>query len=189
MKAVSVGADEHPSAAFRAAREHPVMVLNRHQPEAMLVHLDDESLLTEPGIRRALAIALYRDQSLSLRSGGSVLRTRNGRVHSAGGTARNSSGEGKCGHRTRGYRGDRRLAARLVAADASPLIGLAAAGAFDLLRKLHGLAVTGLTGVLLAAKSAVGEQRPSILRAPGTSNFRLSNEIADAVLEQAGEDG
>ena len=66
MKAVSVGADEHPSAAFRAAREHPVMVLNRHQPEAMLVHLDDESLLTEPGIRRALTIALYRDQSLSL---------------------------------------------------------------------------------------------------------------------------
>ena len=42
------------------------MVLNRHRPEALLVHLDDESLLSAPGIRRALATALYREQSLSL---------------------------------------------------------------------------------------------------------------------------
>lgn len=42
------------------------MVLNRHRPEALLVHLDDDSLLAEPGIRRALATALYRDRSLSL---------------------------------------------------------------------------------------------------------------------------
>lgn len=41
-------------------------MLNRHRPEALLVHLDGESLLSEPGIRRALATALYRDQSLSL---------------------------------------------------------------------------------------------------------------------------
>ena len=82
------------------------------------------------------------------------------------------------------------MAARLVAADASPLIGLAAAGASDLLRKLHGLAVTGLTGVLLAAKSArlASSVRPFFERLE-TSNFRLSNEIVDAVLEQAGEDG
>ena len=42
------------------------MVLNRHKPQALLVHLDDDTLLSEPGIRRALATALYRDQSLSL---------------------------------------------------------------------------------------------------------------------------
>lgn len=30
------------------------------------MHLDDVSLLAEPGIRRALAAALYRDRSLSL---------------------------------------------------------------------------------------------------------------------------
>lgn len=42
------------------------MVLNRHRPEALLVHLDDDSLLAAPGIRRALATALYRDRSLSL---------------------------------------------------------------------------------------------------------------------------
>ena len=67
MKAVSVRAlKNNPSAALRAAREHPVMVLNRHQPEAILFHLEDDTLLAEPGIRRALATALYRDQSLSL---------------------------------------------------------------------------------------------------------------------------
>ena len=67
MKAVSVRElKNNPSAALRAAREHPVMVLNRHRPEAILFHLDEDSLLAEPGIRRALATALYRDESLSL---------------------------------------------------------------------------------------------------------------------------
>ena len=67
MKAVSVRAlKSNPSEALRAAREHPVMVLNRHRPEAILFHLDDDTLLAEPGIRRALATALYREQSLSL---------------------------------------------------------------------------------------------------------------------------
>ena len=36
--------------------------------------------------------------------------------------------------------------ARLVAADASPLIGLAAAGAFDLLRKLFGTVIATAVG-------------------------------------------
>ena len=67
MKAFSVRElKNNPSAALREAREHPVMVLNRHRPEALLVHLDDDSLLAAPGIRRALATALYRDRSLSL---------------------------------------------------------------------------------------------------------------------------
>ncbi len=67
MKAVSVRElKNNPSAALRAARAHPVMVLNRHHPEAILFHLDDDSFLSEPGIRRALATALYREQSLSL---------------------------------------------------------------------------------------------------------------------------
>ena len=67
MKAVNVRQlKNNPSEALREARKHPVIVLNRHQPEALLVHLDDDSLLAEPGIRRSLATALYRDQSLSL---------------------------------------------------------------------------------------------------------------------------
>ena len=67
MKTISVRElKNNPSAALREAREQPVMVLNSRRPEAMLVHLDDESLLSEPGIRPALATALYRDRSLSL---------------------------------------------------------------------------------------------------------------------------
>ena len=67
MRAFSVrDLKNNPSVALRAAREHPVIVLNRHQPEAVLFHLDDESLLAEPGIRLGLAVALYREHSLSL---------------------------------------------------------------------------------------------------------------------------
>ena len=67
MKAVNVRQlKNNPSEALREARKHPVIVLNRHEPEALLVHLDDDSLLAEPGIRRSLATALYRDRSLSL---------------------------------------------------------------------------------------------------------------------------
>ena len=67
MKAVSVRQlRSNPSAALREAREQPVMVLNRQQPEALLVHLGDDSLLAEPDIRLALATALYKDESLSL---------------------------------------------------------------------------------------------------------------------------
>ena len=67
MKAVSVRElKNNPSAALRAAREDPVMVLNRHQPEAVLVHLSDDSLLSEPGMRQAIATSLFRDGSLSL---------------------------------------------------------------------------------------------------------------------------
>ena len=58
MKAFSVRElKNNPSVALRAAREDPVMVLNRHKPQALLVHLDDDTLLAEPGIRRALATA------------------------------------------------------------------------------------------------------------------------------------
>jgi antitoxin (DNA-binding transcriptional repressor) of toxin-antitoxin stability system len=67
MKAVNIRQlKNNPSEALREARKHPVVVLNRDQPEALLVHLDDEALLGEPGVRRALATALYRDESLSL---------------------------------------------------------------------------------------------------------------------------
>jgi predicted HTH domain antitoxin len=67
MKAVNVRQlKNNPSEALREARKHPVVVLRRDQPEALLVHLDDEELLTEPGVRGALATALYRDESLSL---------------------------------------------------------------------------------------------------------------------------
>ena len=67
LKAVSVRERKNnPSAALRSAREQPVMVLNRHQPEAMLIHLSDDALLGEPGVRQAIAASLFRERSLSL---------------------------------------------------------------------------------------------------------------------------
>ena len=139
MKAFSVRElKNNPSVALRAAREHPVIVLNRHQPEAVLIHLDDESLLSEPGVRCALATALYRDRSLSL---GQAAR------FSGFGTAAfiqhsvetwHPGGTRKRRYHKRGHRSDRRMADRFVAADASPLIGLATAGAFHLLKELFG---------------------------------------------------
>ena len=67
MKTVSVrDLKNNPSSALRAAREQPVMVLNRREPEAVLIHLSDDSLLSESGIRQAIATSLFRERSLSL---------------------------------------------------------------------------------------------------------------------------
>ncbi len=54
--------------------------------------------------------------------------------------------------------------------------------------RAHGLAVTGLAGVLLAAKRAgfVSSVGPFFERLEG-SDFRLSEEVIRTVLEQAGE--
>ena len=56
----------NPSAVLRMARKDLVVVMNRDQPEALLFHLDDEGLLGEPGVRLALATALYKSESLSI---------------------------------------------------------------------------------------------------------------------------
>ncbi len=67
MKAVTVrelGND--PSTVLREARTDPVIVLGRDRPEAVLIHLSDDSLLGEQGIRLAIATALYRSESVSL---------------------------------------------------------------------------------------------------------------------------
>ena len=67
MKAVSLSELKiNPSAALRAAHEHPVVVLNRQRPEAVLVHLGADSAFDEPSIRLALAMALYREGSISI---------------------------------------------------------------------------------------------------------------------------
>lgn len=67
MKAVNVRQlKNNPSDALRMARKQPVVVMNRDRPEAVLFHLDDEGLLGEPGVRLALATALYKSESLSI---------------------------------------------------------------------------------------------------------------------------
>ena len=73
MKAVNIRQlKNNPSDALRMARKAPVVVLNRDQPEALLFHLDDEGLLGEPGVRLALATALYRSESVSLGRGAKI---------------------------------------------------------------------------------------------------------------------
>jgi len=62
----------NPSDALRMARKAPVVVMNRDQPEALLFHLDDQGLLGEPGVRLALATALYRSESVSLGRGARI---------------------------------------------------------------------------------------------------------------------
>ncbi len=67
MKTVNVRElKNNPSSALRLAREDVVVVMNRDTPDAVLVHLDDETLLNMPGVRLALATALFRDGDLAL---------------------------------------------------------------------------------------------------------------------------
>lgn len=73
MKSVNVRQlKNNPSEALRMARKAPVVIMNRDQPEALLVHLDDEGLLGEPGVRLALATALYKSESISLGRGAKI---------------------------------------------------------------------------------------------------------------------
>jgi len=67
MKSVNVRElKNNPSNALRLAREDVVVVMNRDMPDAVLMHLDDEQLLNMPGVRLALATALFRDGALAL---------------------------------------------------------------------------------------------------------------------------
>lgn len=56
----------NPSDALRRARKDLVVVMNRDEPDALLVHLDRAQTLSLPGVRAALATALFRDGNLSL---------------------------------------------------------------------------------------------------------------------------
>ena len=67
MHAVSVSGLKHnPAEALRQAKAGPVVVLNRDHPDAVLLGLEDGGLLQAPGVRAALATALFRDGELSL---------------------------------------------------------------------------------------------------------------------------
>jgi hypothetical protein len=60
VKAVNVSQlKNNPSEVLRLAREGVVVVMSRDRPE-------DEELLDEPGVRTALAVALFKDGSLAL---------------------------------------------------------------------------------------------------------------------------
>jgi predicted HTH domain antitoxin len=67
MHAVNVsGLKNNPSEALRFARDDVVVVMNRDQPDAVMIGLQSGKLLSEPGARAALATALFRDGGLSL---------------------------------------------------------------------------------------------------------------------------
>lgn len=67
MRAVKVSEFKNkPSAALRCARDDVVVVMNRDQPEAVMIGLQSGPLLSEPGVRAALATALFKDGGLSL---------------------------------------------------------------------------------------------------------------------------
>lgn len=67
MHVVNVsGLKNNPSEALRNARDDVVVVMNRDEPEAMMIGPQSGKLLSEPGLRAALASALFRDGGLSL---------------------------------------------------------------------------------------------------------------------------
>jgi predicted HTH domain antitoxin len=65
----------NPSEALRQAQKEMVVVMNGEHPSAVLVHLQDSSLLEMPGVRVALATALFKDGSLSLARAAKVADT------------------------------------------------------------------------------------------------------------------
>lgn len=66
MKAVNIRElKNNPSEALRMAKKHVVVVMNRDKPDALLLHLD-ENKLSLPGVKTALATALFRDGNLPL---------------------------------------------------------------------------------------------------------------------------
>lgn len=56
----------NPSEALRKAQKEMVVVMNGDEPSALLVHLEEMGLMQMPGIRLAMAAALYKDGSLPL---------------------------------------------------------------------------------------------------------------------------
>ena len=67
MKVVNVsGLKNNPSEALRQSHEDVVLVMNRNRPDALMVGVDQTKALDMPGVRTALATALFRDGELSL---------------------------------------------------------------------------------------------------------------------------
>ncbi len=73
MKTVNVsGLKNNPSEALRQAREDLVLVMNRNQPDALMVNLERTGVMDMAGVRSALATALFRDGELSLNRAAAV---------------------------------------------------------------------------------------------------------------------
>lgn len=67
MEAVNVsGLKDNPSDALHRARRNVVVVMNRDKPDALMMGIESSGVLEAPGVRPALAKALFRDGHLSL---------------------------------------------------------------------------------------------------------------------------
>lgn len=67
MKTVNVSnLKNNPTSALRLAHEDLVLVVNRHKPDAVIVGLESEQIIGLPGVRKALATALFKEGELSL---------------------------------------------------------------------------------------------------------------------------
>ncbi len=67
MKTVNVsGLKNNPSEALRMAHDDLVLVMNRNEPDALMVGLKSSKIIGMPGVRKALATALFKDGDLSL---------------------------------------------------------------------------------------------------------------------------
>ena len=67
MHTVNVsGLKNNPSEALCHARDDMVLVMNRNKPDTLMVSLKQTKALEMPGVRTALATALFRDGELSL---------------------------------------------------------------------------------------------------------------------------
>jgi len=67
MKTVNVsGLKNNPSEALRMAHDDMVLILNRNEPDAVMVGLKSAKIISMPGVRKAMATALFKDGNLSL---------------------------------------------------------------------------------------------------------------------------
>lgn len=67
MKTVNVSGLKHnPGAALRMAHEDLVLVMNRNEPDALMIGLKSSKIIGMPGVCLALATALFKDGNLSL---------------------------------------------------------------------------------------------------------------------------
>ena len=67
MKTVNVsGLKKNPSEALRMAHDDLVLVMNRNEPDALMIGLKSTKIIDLPGVRKALATALFKEGELSL---------------------------------------------------------------------------------------------------------------------------
>ena len=67
MKTVNVsGLKKNPSEALRMANTDLVLIMNRNEPDALMVGLKSSNIIDMPGVRKALATALFKEGDLSL---------------------------------------------------------------------------------------------------------------------------